>query len=425
MTVHAMTPEHPVLACAGEMSAALDRVAGVDPAYMTTPAKATALTELSRVVARAQGLLLRVLANADDVALDQGARSVEAWLAHETRADVGPMLAAGRLADALETRWRRLGDALGQGLVNDAQASVIARALDELPDDLDPELVAKAETHLLAEAAHFDPKRLRVLGRRILEVVAPGVAEEHERRLLAAEEARARRTTSLTMRRRGDGTTDVHLRISDAVAGRLRTYLEAYAAPRRGHLDSGLDSGADRTDPETGRPIARSMLMGQAFCALLESMPSERLPRHGGSATTVLVTINFDTLRSQLGAAGLDTGEAISAGEAMRLACNASIVPAVLGGKGQPLHLGRARRLFSSAQRLAMGLRDGGCRARGCTIPATWCEAHHAGVPWADGGRTDIDDGVLLCSWHHHRAHDPGYRTDTLPNGDIRFRRRP
>ncbi len=297
---------------------------------------------------------------------------------------------------------------------------MIARALDELPDDLDAEVVEKAEAQLLAEAAHFDPKRLRVLGRRILEVVAPDVAEEQERRLLEAEEARARRTTAMTMRRRGDGTTDVHLRISDAVAGRLRTYLEAYAAPRRGHLDS----EADRTDPETGRPVARSVLMGRAFCSMLESIPAQRLPRHGGSATTVMVTVDLETLRSQLGAAGLDTGEAISAGEAMRLACNASIVPVVLGGRGQPLHLGRARRLFTSSQRLAMAVRDGGCRARGCTIPASWCEAHHR-KPWVPRGPTDLENGVLLCSWHHHRAHDPGYRTDTMPNGDVRFRRRP
>src|SRR5687768_13318744 len=98
MTVHVMTPEHPVLACAGEMSAALDRVAGADPAYMTSAAKATALRELSSVVTRAQALVWRVLANADDVALDEGARSAAAWLAHETRTDVGPALAAAHLA---------------------------------------------------------------------------------------------------------------------------------------------------------------------------------------------------------------------------------------------------------------------------------------------------------------------------------------
>ena len=64
MTVHVMTPEHPVLACAAEMSASLDRVAGADPTYLTTSAKATALTELSRVVNRAQALASTRINNA-------------------------------------------------------------------------------------------------------------------------------------------------------------------------------------------------------------------------------------------------------------------------------------------------------------------------------------------------------------------------
>jgi hypothetical protein len=128
-------------------------------------------------------------------------------------------------------------------------------------------------------------------------------------------------------------------------------------------------------------------------------------------------------LRSQLGAAGISGGDRISAAEALRLACNASILPLVLDGEGQPLHLGRARRLFSSGQRTAMAVRDQTCRAEGCSVPAAWCEAHHR-KPWMLGGRTDIDDGILLCSWHHHRAHDRGYRVDTMPNGDVRFRRR-
>ena len=57
-------------------------------------------------------------------------------------------------------------------------------------------------------------------------------------------------------------------------------------------------------------------------------------------------------------------------------------------------------------------------------FPAAWCEAHHAGNPWAEGGRTDLADGVLLCSWHHHRIHDPRYDPRRLPDGDYRFHRR-
>jgi hypothetical protein len=96
----------------------------------------------------------------------------------------------------------------------------------------------------------------------------------------------------------------------------------------------------------------------------------------------------------------------------------------VLGGRSEILDLGRARRLYSPAQRKAMALRDVTCRAEGCDIPAAWCEAHHATRPWTRGGRTDLADGVLLCSWHHHRAHDHRYDARLLPSGELRFHRR-
>ena len=113
----------------------------------------------------------------------------------------------------------------------------------------------------------------------------------------------------------------------------------------------------------------------------------------------------------------------MTAGEVRRLACNAHILPAVLGGKSEVLDLGRALRLFSAAQRKALRLRDRRCRTEGCTVPATWCEAHHLRL-WAAGGPTDLANGILLCSHHHHRAHDTRYAADRLPNGDVRFVRR-
>ena len=114
----------------------------------------------------------------------------------------------------------------------------------------------------------------------------------------------------------------------------------------------------------------------------------------------------------------------MSAAQARRLACTAQIIPVVLGGKSEVLNLGRSRRLFSSAQRKAMAIRDRRCRAENCEIPAAWCEAHHAERPWASGGRTDLKDGVLLCPFHHHKAHDPAWTAARLPSGDVRFRRR-
>ncbi len=87
-----------------------------------------------------------------------------------------------------------------------------------------------------------------------------------------------------------------------------------------------------------------------------------------------------------------------------KIACDADIIPAVLGTQGEILDLGRKTRLFTPAQRLALIARDQGCTFPNCTIPAPWCEAHHI-TYWSNGGPTTASNGALLCSAHHHLVH--------------------
>jgi hypothetical protein len=437
--------QHPVLACVRGIEALLDQVSSLDPAYMRTTEKESALRGLARLSARLDSLRLRVVAAAGDVAADDGARDVAAWLGAEVNADRGVARRELRLAHALDIRWSQVREALARGDLSVAQAEMIVQALEALPGEVGLEVRDLAEKHLVAQAADFGPRELRILGRRVLDVVAPEVGEEHERRLLEAEERRARRRVRVTARRNGDGTTAVNSVLPDPVADRLLAYLHAYTAPRRhgagvfgdpsadaaaqeGAAHAGADAGAvaTRDDDEGKGPWAHlpyPVQLGHAMCALLEHLDPSRLPIHGGDATTVVVTIDLETLRSGLGTATLPDGSPVTAGEARRMACTAGIIPAVLGGASQPLDLGRSRRLFSAAQRTALGQRDRHCRAVGCDIPARWCEAHHR-RPWSEGGRTDLVDGELLCVHHHHRIHDPAYHHDRLPDGSVRFHRR-
>jgi hypothetical protein len=403
---------HPVVACTERMNQELREIADVPVEFMSADDKAAALVALSTAADPPATLRLRLLASADDVAAEAGARDAAAWLAHETRGDRHEQQRDLRLGRALAQRWQRVGDALAVGAANLAQARVIADALDRLPDDVPAEVMSMAEEQLVAYAAEFGPRDLRVLGRRILDVVAPEIGEVAEAKALEREERRAMETTTLTLTPCGDGTTRIHGLVPDAAAHRLRTYLDAFTSPRQ--------QGAD---PDARAPLYR--LRGQAFCSLLEHLDPRHLPAHGGDATTVIVTMTLDQLRAELGTAGLISSDdqRITAGEARRLACSAAILPAVLGGKSEILDFGRTRRLFSPAQHKALRLRDRRCRARGCDIPATWCEAHHL-KPWSVGGRTDLDDGILLCSFHHHRAHDPTYVMSRGPDGDIAFQRR-
>jgi hypothetical protein len=403
---------HPVLACADAIEQALKDVRGVDPDFMTTDEKAAALCRLDRLGDQVTSLRLRVMAGAGDVAEVTADHTVATWLAAETRTDPRDRAGELALARSLDRRWTRLGAAVADGSVNLPQARAISRAMDDLPmEEVGRDAMVRAEEALVDYAATYAPRELRRLGRRILEVAAPECCDEAEGRALEREERRAEGLASLSLRGLGDGTTRISGRLPDAVADRWRTYLDAFASPRH----RGVGDGEDRS------PRRR---LAAAFAAFLEVADPARMPLHGGDATTVIVTVDLDRLAGSLAGVGLVGEEPITAAQARRLACTARIIPAVLGGTSEVLDLGRSRRLFSAAQRKAMAVRDRRCRAEGCTVPAAWCEAHHATDRWARGGRSDLADGVLLCSWHHHRAHDPRYDTRRLPHGDYRFHRR-
>lgn len=417
---------HPILDATASIEASLKSVADVNPTFMSTGDKATALRELVRVEAMLAELQLRILPDAGDVAEQTAARDIAEWLTTHTRSRHEDARADLSLAVALDRRWTVLAQAVRDGKANVAQAQVIVRALDALPREVPDDVLARAEETLVGHAAHFGPRPLARLGRRILDALAPEIAEAAEARRLAALEAQAHRQTRLTLRRSGDGTTRLSGRIPDAAATRLATYLEAYTNPRKSQHAPPV------TDGDLLDRLPYSRRLGEAFCQLLEALDPRRLPLHGGDATTVMVSISLGALREQLGAAeiiggstvpGEDGDLLITAAEARRLACTAQIIPVVLDGNSEILDLGRARRLFSAAQRKALLLRDRTCRAEGCDIPGTWAEAHHWD-PWSTGGLTDLADGVLVCHHHHQRLHDEHFRTERLLSGEVRFHRR-
>ena len=116
--------------------------------------------------------------------------------------------------------------------------------------------------------------------------------------------------------------------------------------------------------------------------------------------------------------ATLDTGEPVTADQARKLACEAEIIPMVLGGKSEVLDLGRKKRLYDRSQRIAIRH----CTSHGCDWPAAMCHVHH-NTPWSRGGNTNLADGRLLCPRHHTYAHNPRYEMKTIPNGRVVFSR--
>jgi hypothetical protein len=410
-------PPHPILACLAAIDDALNTVTHTAAWTMTADEQRTALVAGQRTEARLGELRLRVLAAAEvnQIGDASGATSTPAWVAHHTRQTRRDAHADLRLATSLDPDHETTRAALAAGVVNHDQAKVIVWALSLLGDDVPANLRVEAERWLVREAASHDAESLRLLGRRIYEVIDPDRADEEEGKRLDEEERRAASNASFSTAPNGDGTTRGRFRLPDLHAAMLTKMLQALVAPRR--------MGDARIDPDTGKKIPHANLLGQGFMELIEHIPADRLPHAGGTPATIVVTIGIDALRSGIGAASLDTGGRISAAAVRRLACSAGIIPMVLGGESQPLDVGRQARLFKRYQRLAMAHRDKGCRAENCDRPPAWTEAHHPD-PWAGGGSTSYDKGELLCPHHHRLAHHIGYQQDRLPNGAIRFTRR-
>lgn len=410
------TRAHPIARFVSRLHAGLDDLTGAPAWSMSTPEQRDALVALARAEARLTELRLRVLAAADrgDVAAETAATSTAAWLAHATRRSPPAAHADVRLATRLDADRARTRDALADGAVDPDQARVIVRAVDDLPPGVAAADRERAEKHLVHLAGEHDAVSLRRLAQRLHEVIDPDAADEAEARRLEAEERAAVRTTYLHLTDNGDGTHAGRFRIPTLHAAMLRKALHALMGP-------------GRVAPEVRARTTRPELMGEGFCHLLERFPAGRLPRAAGLSATVVVLLDIDKLLTGLGTARLDTGEVISAGVARRLACQAGVVPAVvrkvLDGPPVVLDVGRRARFHTESQRIALTVRDGGCTAEGCDRPPGWTEAHHE-VSWADGGGTSVDNGRLLCRFHHTRAHSPAYETTRLPNGKVRFHRR-
>src|SRR3954451_8077974 len=359
---------------------------------------ATTLVEVTRLKAKVAELEARVARHADETQLGEGAgaTSTANWWAHQTKQTRAAANRTVRFGHQLDTH-PLTRDALAAGHLLADQASVIIDAVTNLPDDLHPDQVAKAERHLLAEAADHDAKTLRILGKRLLEVIDPAAADAHEADLLAKEEAKAAQACRLTMVDDGHGKTHGRFTLPTLHAAQLRKMLLALAAPKHQAATHGPRAGVER------RPGPERM--GRAFCELIDRIRATDLPQVGGTDATIVVTISYESLIGQLEQAGvLDTGEHISPAAARRLACTARIIPAVLGGTSEILDLGRAKRFFTRAQITAMMFRDKSCVAEACDWPPWMCHAHHW-QRWTDGGPTDLHNGGLLCPRHHAMAH--------------------
>ena len=186
---------------------------------------------------------------------------------------------------------------------------------------------------------------------------------------------------------------------------RLTGVLDAEGAAIIGAAIQPLTAPATGDDgPDLRTPAARRADALIDVCRL--ALHTGDLPADGGQPAQLTVTIDWQALSRDLAVGHLDTGTQLSPSATRRLACNAAILPAVLDGASVPIDIGRTRRPYTGATRTAILLRDRGCAFPGCDRPPRWTEIHHIRY-WSHGGSTNRDNGVALCSRHHHLIHQP------------------
>ena len=347
-----------------------------------------------------------------------GAKSTAEWLrAQGTGA--GTARRQVHLAEAL-VEHAATREGLAAGRCSAEQAEVVAGFLDALSDDVSPEVRAAAEADLLERAAILDPKGLAQAATGWAARIDPAGSGD-----LASRERAAKAGRDFTLYRGRDGMWKATGQLDTEGAAYLMAAIDPLAAPRPCTVDG--------PDPRTPGRRRGDALVQLAQLALANTL----LPVNGGVAATVMVTMTLQQLTTSLHQAGLVDGqgclpgtdrdgaasiagsegcaliaggtvrEPISAALARRIACEAGIIPVVLGGASEVLDLGRARRLASPAQRKALTVRDQGCSRPRCDTPPAWTQAHH--VTWWDhGGHTNVSQMTLVCDHCHDLVHHHG-----------------
>ena len=331
------------------------------------------------------------------------------------------------IGSATPASMSTLGAAASAGQVSGRAVSIVHEAVQRVRSFATPVQLDSMEQHLTRQAVESDEDLLRVLARRWEGVLNQDGLEPTEKVLKARQ--------GVFLKGRRNGLYFLEIGATDEQFEHLVTVMNTATNPRRDSVtlqNTGDPTiGGDRADvmaaeneegdagvsdaggDETHRPTRQQSLLDGLVAACRIALSTDRLPAAGGHRPQVMVTISYTDLVGEMERAGHAVfGQQMSARSIRTLACDADIIPMVLGGQGQILDIGRAQRLFPARLRRALVARDRGCAFPDCSIPATWCEAHHM-TPWAKGGTTSISQGVLLCSRHHHVIHSGKWNVES------------
>ncbi|MCT9871113.1 HNH endonuclease signature motif containing protein [Paenarthrobacter aurescens] len=369
----------------------------------------------------------------------------------------------GMTGQEIPARREVLAAALSSALVPSRSATIISTALDKVRNLTDQDTIARMEHALTTTAIETDPDFVTKMAKRWADRIDQDGPEPTEETLRQFQGAFLRR-------RRRHGLHHLEIFATDEQYETLATAMNAATNPRLTTHQHEANTVTGTASPDLDRRTRPQKHLNGLTGACSVAMSTGKLPSNGGLRPQLTVTIDHRDLFERVqdhqqhnqhestGTApkqpgtrthtdtdtdtdtgtgtGTGTGAAtftgpvhpdtdttrdpLSTGTATftgpihpdtirKIACDADIIPVLLGSDSRILDIGRTTRIFPPHIRKAITARDGGCAFPDCTIPAPWCEAHHT-TYWSHGGTTSTNNGTLLCSHHHHLIHKEQWR---------------
>lgn len=361
---------------------------------------AAALSAAVEQVCSARGDLDVVLVNALAELLTRGWEVPDGLSTTDWLRGLDPTLSPGQakavvtVATAVsDPRWAELAARVTMRQVTVAAAARIIAFEADTAKVADPGEVAAAVVDLLGQAPSLDERDLARLVRLHTEQVTPPDEVDPDRAEAARESARGVWFGAPT----ASGMVPMRAMLDPEAAAIVKAAVDPLSMPCPERDEHGHTVAPDPRSPAKRRADGLLEVIGRGVAAADGVRVTDK--------AKVVVTIDFDTLLGRvLGAGWSGPEDVLSAGTIRRVACDAQVIPMVLGRDGEPLDVGRHERLVTRRQRLALIARDGGCSFPGCSMPAGWTDAHHV-TPWYLGGPTDLTNLALLCRRHHTHVH--------------------
>ncbi len=301
------------------------------------------------------------------------------------------------------------------GRLDEQHLHVIATFIRDLPRHTAASVADQAERFMAKHATTLRPDQLEKVAQRYAILINPdGTFTDTDRR-------RQRGFTWSPQRR--DGMSIGRLTATPELRAHLDAWLARFAAPGMCNPDDQSARVGDPPNPDGAGKEPRSHAQRQhdALYTLVRSqLGGPALGHHNGLPVTVIVSTTLTELTNATGHAVTAAGTLLPMRDLIHLAAQAYHYLAVFDDhQHRPLYLGRAKRLASPDQRIALYATDRGCSFPGCDVPGYLCDVHHL-TDWAHGGPTNIDNLTFACGPHHKLA-DHGWTTRKQPNGQTQW----